>query len=129
MEAERKERRMNNYLFECDREKCDRCSFPLCSHTTDINHAANFRKIKSESGENLVFVESAKMPIVSINLPVRTENILLRASIYSTKQLENMSEDDLRAIPKMTETSIKRIKDAFKRYDLYLKANENGNEI
>ena len=32
-------------LYLCDRKKCgDNCDYPLCSHTTDIAHAASFRK-------------------------------------------------------------------------------------
>ena len=29
---------MNKYLYFCDTNKCDDCSFPECSHTTDENH-------------------------------------------------------------------------------------------
>ena len=97
----------------------------MCSHTTDIAHAVNYRQIKSDGGEALIYVESAKMPIQELRLPVHTENILLRAYIYSTRQLENMSEDELKAIPGMTKASIKRIKESFKRYDLDLKANNS----
>lgn len=29
--------------FLCDRrDKCNPCSYPICKHTTDIEHAANF---------------------------------------------------------------------------------------
>lgn len=29
-------------LYFCDKEKCgDNCSYPLCMHTRDINHAKN----------------------------------------------------------------------------------------
>ena len=26
-------------LFLCDRKRCETCSFPECSYTTDLNHA------------------------------------------------------------------------------------------
>lgn len=47
---------MERVLYICDREKCDKC-FSNCDHTTDINHAANFKKIdgiyiEQESGGN-----------------------------------------------------------------------------
>lgn len=25
--------------FLCDRKKCEKCSYPICKHTEDINHA------------------------------------------------------------------------------------------
>lgn len=30
-------------LYLCDGEKCEDCSYPLCKHTEDIEHAKNFR--------------------------------------------------------------------------------------
>ena len=36
---------ITHILYLCDRKKCgDNCDYPLCSHTTDIAHAASFRK-------------------------------------------------------------------------------------
>lgn len=29
-------------LYVCDRRRCERCSYPICSHTPDIAHAKNF---------------------------------------------------------------------------------------
>lgn len=40
-EAEKKK-----ILYLCDREKCADCSYPICRHTEDINHAKNFKCIK-----------------------------------------------------------------------------------
>lgn len=34
-------------LYICDRKQCENCSFPVCRHTTDIKHAANFDKDSS----------------------------------------------------------------------------------
>ena len=31
-------------LYLCDLKQCDKCSFPMCKHTTDIKHAANFMR-------------------------------------------------------------------------------------
>ena len=31
-------------LYLCDQKKCIRCSYPLCQHTADIRHAANFKR-------------------------------------------------------------------------------------
>ena len=30
--------------FLCDRRACEKCSFPTCKHTLNINHAENFKK-------------------------------------------------------------------------------------
>lgn len=117
---------MIRLLYECDKKKCNHCSYPICSHTADIAHAVNFKQIKSQEGEVLAYEEKRKMPIKELGLPVQTENILLRAGINSTRQIENMTEDELKALPRMTKPSLKRIKEIFKKYDLYLKANERG---
>ena len=30
-------------LYLCDRKKCENCSYPDCTRTTDISHAKNFK--------------------------------------------------------------------------------------
>ena len=36
---------LKKVAYICDRKQCgDACSYPVCSHTTDINHAVNFEK-------------------------------------------------------------------------------------
>lgn len=30
-------------IYLCDRKKCNNCSYPMCKHTSDINHAKNFK--------------------------------------------------------------------------------------
>jgi hypothetical protein len=43
-----------NVIYLCDRKKCEKCSFPLCKHTTDIKHAIRFKQ--SEFDES-VYIE------------------------------------------------------------------------
>ena len=31
-----------NILFLCDRKACEKCSYPTCRHTPDLEHARNF---------------------------------------------------------------------------------------
>ena len=31
--------------YLCDRQKCEACSYPTCQHTTDIDHAVNFKRV------------------------------------------------------------------------------------
>ena len=31
-----------NILFLCDRKACEKCSYPTCRHTTELEHARNF---------------------------------------------------------------------------------------
>jgi hypothetical protein len=31
--------------YICDRKRCKQCSAPVCTKTTDIDHAANFKQI------------------------------------------------------------------------------------
>lgn len=34
---------MENVLYLCDRKQCgDKCSYPMCKYTTNIEHAVNF---------------------------------------------------------------------------------------
>ena len=35
----------NVILYECDRQKCTDCSWPICQHTSDITHAKNFKLV------------------------------------------------------------------------------------
>lgn len=30
-------------LYLCDQKACQNCSYPMCRHTTDIEHAKNFK--------------------------------------------------------------------------------------
>jgi hypothetical protein len=32
-------------VYICDRKRCKQCSAPVCTKTTDIDHAANFKRI------------------------------------------------------------------------------------
>ena len=31
-----------NILFLCDRKACEKCSYPMCRHTPELEHARNF---------------------------------------------------------------------------------------
>ena len=38
--------------YVCDRQACgDRCTYPECRHTTDVNHAVNFFCIDTVNGK------------------------------------------------------------------------------
>lgn len=34
--------RERNILFLCDRKACEKCSYPTCRHTPELEHARNF---------------------------------------------------------------------------------------
>lgn len=34
--------------YICDKTKCEKCTWPECSHTTDITYAANFTMLDPE---------------------------------------------------------------------------------
>lgn len=34
-------------LYICDRQKCIECSYPACQHTSDIDHAVSFKKLRT----------------------------------------------------------------------------------
>lgn len=34
-----------NILFLCDRKACEKCSYPTCRHTTELEHARNFAPV------------------------------------------------------------------------------------
>ena len=44
-QAEKEQAEGATVLFLCDRKQCRECSYPICSHTTHIEHAINFKKI------------------------------------------------------------------------------------
>lgn len=38
-----RQRKKAEVLYLCDRKACEKCNPGLCRHTTDVNHAENFR--------------------------------------------------------------------------------------
>lgn len=42
--------------YICDRQQCGNCSYPLCSHTTDITHAVNFKNMAN--GTDFMYMEN-----------------------------------------------------------------------
>lgn len=47
-------------LYECDRTRCvEKCNYPLCMHTSDVSHAANFER--SEIADK--YIENSWIPI------------------------------------------------------------------
>lgn len=40
--------------YLCDKTACQNCSYPMCSHTTDITHAKNFKKMPITDKDNCV---------------------------------------------------------------------------
>jgi hypothetical protein len=36
------ENKRTEVVYLCDRKKCKDCSYPICTHTSDIEHAKNF---------------------------------------------------------------------------------------
>lgn len=59
---DRKEREVE-VLFLCDRrDDCECCSYPTCKHTTNFDHAKNFRKAYVDMGnmvpEKVYYIEN-----------------------------------------------------------------------
>lgn len=44
--------------YLCDRERCSKCSYPICKYTFDIRHAVNFKEFltDNEDGE-ITYIE------------------------------------------------------------------------
>ena len=42
----RKKKEKTEVLYECDRKRCKCCHEGICHLTTDIEHAANFERVK-----------------------------------------------------------------------------------
>jgi len=38
-----------NIAYICDRQLCPECSWPECTHTIDIEHAANFKPLDEKN--------------------------------------------------------------------------------
>lgn len=53
-----------NILFVCDRKACPNCHYPDCEHTTDPDHAVNFKKeVHVQKNEAFVYYyEQNKKP-------------------------------------------------------------------
>ena len=49
--------RERNILFLCDRKACERCCYPQCRHTPDIEHAKNFAPAGFTKRTDGVYVE------------------------------------------------------------------------
>lgn len=49
--------RERNILFICDRKACERCCYPQCRHTPDIEHAKNFAPAGFTKRTDGVYVE------------------------------------------------------------------------
>lgn len=62
---------MPNVIYICDRKACKNCSFPVCAHTTDIDHAINFSRIRQPQSEGQeAYAEHASRPDCSIELGI-----------------------------------------------------------
>ncbi len=75
-----------NVLYLCDRKACKKCSFPQCSHTTDIRHATNFSVIPEccngeKSEDRKVYFEDDSYPECTIELE-RINDILGPVAMY-----------------------------------------------
>lgn len=60
---------LETYAYLCDLRKCDECTFPECSHTTDKSHRfdchneTEMRLLRSVDGVNY-YMEYVKRPVV-----------------------------------------------------------------
>lgn len=49
--------------YICDRKQCgENCSYPLCKHTSDVTHAANFEK-RVMNDDSVCYFEKEDMPV------------------------------------------------------------------
>ena len=46
-----------NILFHCDRKACEKCSYPQCRHTPELEHARNFAPAGFTKRTDSVWVE------------------------------------------------------------------------
>lgn len=46
-----------NILFLCDRKACEKCSYPTCRHTLELEHARNFAPVGFTKRTDGVYVE------------------------------------------------------------------------
>ena len=63
--------------YLCDRLACSDCSGDDCHHTTDINHAVNFRSI------NGLFIEKSEYDNIDYSDPSTTNKELLLGDTYN----------------------------------------------
>lgn len=68
----------DRYAYLCDTHKCDNCSFPKCSHTTDENHrlhkeGTEMRLMYSSDGVDY-YMEFVKHPFLDKKFKVKENN-------------------------------------------------------
>lgn len=44
--------------YICDRKRCKQCSAPVCTMTTDIEHAVNFKRVDDYDGHEYYYEET-----------------------------------------------------------------------
>lgn len=52
-----------NILFLCDRKACEKCSYPTCRHTPELEHARNFAPAGFTKRTDGVWVEQEDVTI------------------------------------------------------------------
>ena len=68
----------DRYAYFCDTCKCDNCSFPICSHTTDENYRLHkerteMRLLYSLNGVNY-YMEFVKHPFLNKKFNIKESN-------------------------------------------------------
>jgi len=87
---------MDDILYLCDRRACEKCRYPECKHTSDINHAVDFAR----NGGGLYVQNEFADRILEVKLG---DTLVLKAdSELSDAAYKRLNENVKEKVPKGT---------------------------
>lgn len=75
-----------NILFLCDRKACEKCSYPQCRHTPELEHARNFAPAGFTKRTDGVWVEQEGVTIDQDKLEKRLVETMREAMGLETEK-------------------------------------------
>jgi len=99
---------MDKVFYLCDRRACEKCRYPECKHTSDINHAAGFIRdgygVYSQSeftakidcdGNIVLCLTGDDLPIAKDGEKIPFENVVSKTIYYDGKPKLTVSHIEL----------------------------------
>lgn len=78
-----------NILFLCDRKACEKCSYPQCRHTPELEHAKNFAPAGFTKRTDGVYVEQD-----GVTMEVKIDqNKLEKRTVEAMREVMGLEEE------------------------------------
>lgn len=106
--------------YECDRKACSVCSYPTCRHTTDIEHAKNFKCFPCENGKKYLEEHSVENNLEGDNTMENLKQQLVEAEARMNNLTQNLAA---------AEDECARLQDAIKEAEAYQETYDMGFEF